>query len=862
MKNEFIAFVICFLIGFAIVAPMVSEETTHHKNTTVLSDIRVEKAETFHLNYAPDGSLLSKAMESTISVKNKGNIPAVVNITDRVRGIDVNNMQFLYGRVGTVTPFPDAISPDFYYVKWESVPVKARNKTMVGYMAPVTVDPPLNISVGYKVNGTDASLTEKEGVYYLYAPVGTRVTICLNITNLLQPVFTPQGLVRPPSIALITMMFDAASLEEPISKPAPAFSLQLSGILTVAWAATFGFDISSLQAMNISFSGLNIDPNALPDFVGMDIPYSLEINTTIVGNGSWGFVKLPSISIMLAVDMSVLGPTLDSVVQLIDGLELGLSGVAYLLSYYSMMFNSSIDFLLDSFVRWNSLITERDVFARIINESTQSPVNLRPLDLYNATVSTLVGLISAEIALNGVPPNGTWRNSTHANITCTYYNSPIYWYTDAILWFNLSTRLRINPANNHTEIEFLSRIFFDKYWNNQSVIFNDDETIVGLDDSFRIRDYNIPSFPLLNVATVGGRQIVWRVLPDASHSYDLEFYTRINGTIDVTALMQLYGGSEANATEVSNALNMFGLPGLYNFSQLLLNMSEYIHRQNVKLKTLADIGRHQKPLFGYFSIQNESGSTTSIKLENFSLVSAGGVWRLRNMNVSLIGDVDNATINVVAVSIPSGLSEEQIWAILETPEGEVNVSYWNLTYLGIRVDLQNGRMYLYPDMNISRNETLDILTNWNATPIDIVFNVSQQPILSIISSDVIPIYLDVENRGTSSAASAAVKEVSVKTQEFVIPPIYIQPPPAPQIPWLEIGIFSAATIGGIAVIVRQSIKRKKSLKGLDIALSWLQTRRTYWRTQKLEIPQEVLEEYTNRVAREVRLFKSHLKGGR
>ena len=110
-----------------------------------------------------------------------------------------------------------------------------------------------------------------------------------------------------------------------------------------------------------------------------------------------------------------------------------------------------------------------------------------------------------------------------------------------------------------------------------------------------------------------------------------------------------------------------------------------------------------------------------------------------------------------------------------------------------------------------------------------------------------------------SAVSTVIKEVSIKTREFKLPPIYVHTPPPQELPWELIFAIVAAAVIAAGIVIHRLRKRSKTLRGLDIALRWLNTRRTYWETQKIEVPIDVLEEYRKRVEREVNIFNIKMK---
>lgn len=844
MKKVFaIGFIIGFIFGMSL--GLIRPPLPQTRASSVLSEAEIEKIETYTIVYSPLGEPLEKWVSTSIIIRNKRNEPIVLDVIDRTKEINITSLRWSYGS-------PEAkienisVNGLFLYYKfiWEDVEVPPNSKVTLGYIAQALRDPPAELNVTYYVNGSKVSPIYERGMYKLNASIGSVIGMRIELYNRMQQVYTPTGFVRPPAIGLVTLLFDTTAFAEPVSDPAPVLTLTTANVLTLAWAATFGLtlDPNAWQAQNLTISGLQLDPYALPSLFGGDTPYVISLNTTIIGNGSWGLIKLPSISVSLAIEMAMLKPILDTAARTTELLGLALEGLASLLSFYSYMFNYSLDSMLQSFASWHSLTTDRELFSDIFDESTNLP-NLNKLYRFtNATFSTVFAVLAADIAENGIPSNDTWRHTSYTNYSLGSDN-PLF--RDVLHWYNVSTRTDTTDENNpYLLVE--EKHYFDKYGNDETP-----DPLSQPPDDPQIYLFLLPNIPVFN-STFSLEIRVWRTL---SPTYDVEIYAKINGSINLREMLEAYGygGEEAlsNATLISMALKQFGMPGIYNFSQFIYNLSVYVLNQARALKIMKSLGERKLPLFGYFSIENAT-TQESITIHHVNITGSSGNWTLNSIEVKASGPYENATLLFSIISLSVDIDYGDVTASVKFENNWTEVPPEYIPYIGIDIDYERDLLILKSSVNVTTTNATNILVDWNCTEMKLIFNTTDSPVLSIVYWDLAPIFDDVDMAGTTSSASLSVKEVAIETAKFEVPPIEVTPPP-PEQPILPIVLsVVGAIIAFFTVLYVIRRLRAKELKGLDEAALWLMERKTLWEIDenvKKRLPE--LNEYSQRVYKEV-----------
>ncbi|MEM3640755.1 MAG: hypothetical protein QXH37_02370, partial [Candidatus Bathyarchaeia archaeon] len=332
------------------------------------------KMESIEVTYAPDGKVLSKIVSVSFEIHNNGSSPAVVDVIDRVRCLNVSTFTTLYG-----TPKCESIETfgNLTRLIWRNIELDAGESLRFYYSAETFRDIPVSVDVKLYVNGKAAEIKETGGFYTASANLSDIITVKVTLKNVQHPLLVSNRTVTPMIMCTVAIPFQ---------------NDYFSGLRTEP------------KANSTSFVSNRIIP-AWMLLLADSEPRTVEASASIIKMSEWGEAPLEPITIQISSALEMLEAYFKGIIQNLEvqmGLMENFTQILGNLSQnthymYGSLQGAAKTLQENSTEIFNSLL----IFLNITKLNLESADNMLALSqslLYNANLSLISFMQDPEAA--------------------------------------------------------------------------------------------------------------------------------------------------------------------------------------------------------------------------------------------------------------------------------------------------------------------------------------------------------------------------------------------------------------------------------------------------------------------------------
>jgi len=320
-------------------------------------NVEITKTESMTANIDPFGKILEKRTTVTFSIRNLGNNRVSFQLKDRIENPILDTFQVIRGSFDKrpEVEFLDNGTYGYMLIKFPNITIEPRSRKEFGYVVKTTSEIPYKISSIYYINNTRVYLNKSDGNPKIYAPIGSKITQVINLQRIDRGKFGLNSIIRPPYIALLTIILPYSEKEEEMDISEPEFSQPpimqnfMSFVQQISWAV-------------------------------LTNNYTVNWSAKILKGGGWGILEIQPMMLVISRSSEMTSSVLDAISGML-GVIAGLQG------YWVGLV---VDSILEEFMALSSYL--QYIFEIMSMENT-----IMNMGLYSMINNLMIALVEADL---------------------------------------------------------------------------------------------------------------------------------------------------------------------------------------------------------------------------------------------------------------------------------------------------------------------------------------------------------------------------------------------------------------------------------------------------------------------------------